>query len=53
MSGKPVEQLPREVVDAPYLEIFRIGQDSEPPDLIEGVPAHCRGLDQVTFKDLF
>lgn len=48
-----MEQLPKEVVDGLSLETSTVGQDSETPDIIEGVPAHCRGLDQVTFKGLF
>lgn len=28
-------------------------QGSGQPDRVEGVPVHCRGLDQVTFKSSF
>ena len=41
-------RLPREVVDAPSLEARvqgQAGRGSEQPDLVEDVPAHCRGLD--------
>lgn len=31
----------------------QIGQGSEEPDLVEGVPVHHRGLDWVTFKGPF
>ncbi|KAK4819228.1 LOW QUALITY PROTEIN: hypothetical protein QYF61_027058 [Mycteria americana] len=39
-------RLPREVVDAPFVEKFKgqVGQGSEQPDLVEDVPAHCRGI---------
>jgi len=38
-------RLPREVVDAPSLDIQgQVGRDSEQPDLVEDVPAHCRGV---------
>ena len=33
-------RLPREVVDAPSLETFRVRH----PDLAVGVPVHCRGV---------
>lgn len=49
-SGKLVEQLHRDMVDSPGNIQDYAGQDSEPPDLIEGVLAHCGGLDQVIFK---
>jgi len=39
-------RLPREVVDAPPLETLevRLHESSEPPDLVEDVTAHCRGV---------
>jgi len=38
-------RLPREVVDAPSLETFKVRSDgSEQPDLVEDVPAYCRGV---------
>ena len=39
-------RLPREVVEAPSLETFKVRWDrgSEQPDLVEDVPAHCRGV---------
>lgn len=42
-------RFPREVVGALSLETFK----SESPDLDEGVPAYCKGLDQVAFKGPF
>jgi len=49
---KQWRRLPREVVDAPSLGNVpcQVGQGSEQPDRVEDVPAHCRGLDQLTFK---
>jgi len=40
-------RLPREAVDAPFLEVFKAGLDGgfEQPGLVEGVPAHCRGFE--------
>lgn len=39
-------RLPREVVDAPYLEMSKARLDnSELPGLMEGLPAHGRGLE--------
>ena len=42
-------RLPREVMDAPYLETFKVRLDggSKQPDLAVDVPVHCRrvGLD--------
>ena len=37
-------RLPREVADAPSLETLKIGWGSEQPDLVEDVPAYCRGV---------
>jgi len=37
-------RLPREAVEAPSLETFKVGQRSEQPGLVEDVPAHCRGV---------
>jgi len=35
----------REVVYAPSLETFKVRLDgAEKPDLVEDVPAHCRGV---------
>jgi len=43
--------LPREVVEAPPLENIQdqVGQGSEQPDLVSGVPARCGavGLDDL------
>jgi len=36
-------RLPRELVDVPSLETFKVGWGSEQPDLVKDVPAHCRG----------
>jgi len=37
-------RLPREVVEAPSLEIFKTRLDrAEQPGPVEDVPAHCRG----------
>jgi len=43
--NKKMDRLPREVVDATFLERNQgqAGQGSEQPDLVEGIPAHCRG----------
>ena len=40
-------RLPREGVDAPIPGNIpgQVGWGSEQPDLVEDVPAHCRGLD--------
>ena len=40
-------RLPREVVNAPFLEAFKVGLDegSEQCDQVEDVPAHFRELD--------
>jgi len=36
-------RLPREVVEAPSLKIFKVRLDrAEQPDLVKHVPAHCR-----------
>lgn len=39
-------KLPREMVDKPLLEVFklRLGGGSGQPDLVQDVPAHCRGV---------
>ena len=39
-------RLPREAVDAPSLEIFKVKLDGQPeqPDLTVGVPVHCKGV---------
>jgi len=37
-------RLPREVVEAPSLEAFKVGRGCEQPDLVKDVPAYCRGL---------
>ena len=37
-------RLPREAVDAPSLEVFKVGWGFEQPGLVEGVPAHGRGV---------
>jgi len=39
-------RLPRELVDAPSLEAFKAGLDGalSLPDVVESVPAHCRGV---------
>lgn len=48
------DRLSKEMVDAPSLETFMSVLDmAEQPDLDEDVPAHCRGLDQVTFRGPF
>ena len=36
--------LPREVVEAPSLIQDQVGQGSEHPDLVSGVPARCGGV---------
>jgi len=41
---KSRSRLPREVGDAPSLEIFKVGRGSEQPDLAEAVSAHCGGV---------
>jgi len=46
-------RLPREVVEAPSLDIFQVRWGSEQPDLVKHVTAHCRGLDWMTFKGPF
>ena len=39
------KMLPREMVDAPSLETFKVRLDrTQQPYLIEDVPAHCRGF---------
>lgn len=30
----------------------QIGQGSEQPDVVEDVSAHCRGVDQMSFKKM-
>lgn len=41
---KNLNRLPREVVDAPSMEINMARLDgAEQPDLVEHIPAHCRG----------
>lgn len=44
--GKQRHRLPKEILDAPSLEIFQVRLDGV-PHLFEGNPAHCReiGLD--------
>jgi len=37
-------RLPREVVDAPCLEVFKVGWSSEQRGLVEDVPAYGRGV---------
>jgi len=37
-------RLPKEVVDAPSLEMLKVRLDGEQPGLVEDVPAHCRGI---------
>jgi len=47
-------RLPRDVVDAPSLETFKVrGRGSEQPDLAEDVPAYWKGLDEMIFKGPF
>lgn len=42
---KNYNRLPREVVDAPSMEINMARLDgAEQPDLAEHIPAHCRGI---------
>jgi len=44
-GGETLARLPREEVDAPSLETFKARLDgSEQPDVVETVPAHCRGI---------
>ncbi|KAK4826316.1 hypothetical protein QYF61_007401 [Mycteria americana] len=51
-GGETLNRLPREVVDAPSLAVFMVGQGFEQPDLVQGVPAHGRGvgLDDLPFQ---
>jgi len=43
--GKHWKRLPREVVEAPSLETFKLRLDStEQSDLVEDLPAYCRGI---------
>jgi len=44
-------RMPREVVTGNVQG--QVGQGSEQPGLVEDVPAHCRGLDYMTFKSPF
>ena len=37
-------RLPREVVEIPFLEIFKARLDWALSNLVENVPAHCRGI---------
>ena len=39
-SGEVLEQLPREAVDVPSLEAFKVGCGSGQPGLVIGDPAH-------------
>lgn len=42
---KSYSRLPREVVDALSMEIIKATLDrAEQPDLVEDIPAHCRGV---------
>lgn len=41
-GGEMLEQVPREVADAPCLEIFKVKLDSEQLGLIEDVQAYGR-----------
>ena len=40
-------------MDAPSLEIFKVGRGFEQPDLLTAVTAHGRGLGQVIFEGAF
>ena len=42
---RPWHRLPREAVAGPSLEGFKVGRGFEQPGLVEGVPAHGRGLE--------
>lgn len=46
-------RLPRESVDASGNVHAEVGQGSEQPYLLRDVPAHCRGLDYMTFFKVF
>lgn len=40
-----MEELPREVIDDPFLETFQVRlKQTEQPDLSVDVPSHCRGV---------
>jgi len=38
-------RLPREVMDVPSLNTFKVRLDLEQPDLAIDIPVHCRELD--------
>lgn len=43
-GDETLEQVAREVVDPPLLEVLKAGMDEAQPSLLEGVPASSSGL---------
>ena len=41
------KRLPREVVNAPSLKMFKVRLDLEQPNRAVGVPVHCRAVELV------